>query len=482
MSVDTTCCNNSCDNQAISEWIKSEEYKEKNFSREALTINPSKACQPLGAMLCALGIEGCLPFVHGSQGCAAYFRNNLSRHLREPVPTVSDSMTEDAAVFGGQANMIDGLKNAHALYHPAMMAVFTTCMAEVIGDDLKAFITNARNQGAIPEDFPIAFAHTPSFVGSHITGWDNMFKGLLQSLADPRHGKWTNGRLYLVPGFDAYPANLREYRRLVDAMGIPVTILPDASEPMDAPHTGEYELYPGGTPMAELADALNASGFVFMQKYSTQNSFKFVKNVQKINTEVVTMPIGIKNTDNFLMALTEMTGKAVPAELERERGRAVDAATDAHQYIHGRRFALFGDPDLLIGLVGFLLEMGGMPVHIVCTNGNAKFKKEMDALLASSPFGSEGKVYIGKDLWHLHSLLMTEPVDMLIGDSHGKYLAKDAGIPLARVGFPLTDRVNLHRSPIVGYQGAINLISLIANTFIEELDRTCSDERFELLR
>ena len=61
-------------------------------------------------------------------------------------------MTEDAAVFGGLNNMIDGLANAYSLYKPKMIAVSTTCMAEVIGDDLNAFIKNAKEKGAGPTD------------------------------------------------------------------------------------------------------------------------------------------------------------------------------------------------------------------------------------------------------------------------------------------------------------------------------------------
>jgi hypothetical protein len=59
-----------------------------------------------------------------------------------------------------------------------MIAVSTTCMAEVIGDDLNAFIGNSKKDGHVPADFPIPFAHTPSFVSSHTTGWDNMFEGI----------------------------------------------------------------------------------------------------------------------------------------------------------------------------------------------------------------------------------------------------------------------------------------------------------------
>ena len=107
----------------ISDWTKTEEYKELNFSRKNIKINPAKACQPLGAVFAAVGFEGTLPFVHGSQGCVAYYRSHFSRHFKEPSSCVSSSMTEDAAVFGGLNNMIDGLANAYNLYKPKMIAV-----------------------------------------------------------------------------------------------------------------------------------------------------------------------------------------------------------------------------------------------------------------------------------------------------------------------------------------------------------------------
>src|SRR5512135_30 len=199
------------------EWTTTMEYGELNFKREALTVNPAKACQPLGAVLCALGFEKTLPYVHGSQGCVAYFRTYFNRHFREPVSCVSDSMTEDAAVFGGQKNMIDGLENAKALYKPDMIAVSTTCMAEVIGDDLNAFIRNTKKAGNIPEEFPVPFAHTPSFVGSHVTGWDGMLEGILRyftlnTIDDKLPGK--DGKNNIDPAFDTYLGNYRVLHRM----------------------------------------------------------------------------------------------------------------------------------------------------------------------------------------------------------------------------------------------------------------------------
>src|SRR5574340_1217900 len=72
--------------------------------RSAVTINPAKTCQPVGAMYAALGIHNCLPHSHGSQGCYAYHRSTLSRHFKEPAMAATSAFTEGACVFGGEAN------------------------------------------------------------------------------------------------------------------------------------------------------------------------------------------------------------------------------------------------------------------------------------------------------------------------------------------------------------------------------------------
>lgn len=467
------------------EFTKTEEYKEKNFKREALTVNPAKACQPLGAILAAVGFEKTLPFVHGSQGCVAYFRSHFNRHFKEPFAAVSSSMTEDAAVFGGLNNMIEGLENARALYKPEMIAVSTTCMAEVIGDDLNAFIKNTRAKGVIPEDFPVTYAHTPSFVGSHITGYDNMVAGILSQLTEGKKGA-PNGKVNIIPGFETYTGNIREVKRILDLMGVEYTVIADNADVLDSPNTGEYHMYVGGTKLTDAADSINSKATIALQKYSTLKTLDMVRKTWQ-QEAVTSLPWGVKGTDQFLMEISRITGKAIPKELEDERGRAVDALTDSHAYIHGKKFAIYGDPDVTLGVVQFLLEMGGEPVHVLSTNGGKEWEEEMTQLLASSPFGKEAKVYAGKDLWHLRSLLFTEPVDAIIGNTYGKYLWRDTGIPLIRVGFPLFDRHHLHRYATIGYSGAINLLTWIVNGIMEEMDRRTidtakTDYSFDIIR
>ncbi|HPX61165.1 MAG TPA: nitrogenase molybdenum-iron protein subunit beta [Deltaproteobacteria bacterium] len=464
-------------------WINSEEYKEKNFARQALVINPSHACQPLGAELAAHGFANTLPFVHGSQGCASYYRSALNRHFREPAPAVSDSMTEDGAVFGGQNNLHEGLENAHALYKPEMIAIFTSCMPEIIGDDLTAFIKNARNKGIVPADFPLPYANTPSFNGSHVNGYDSMLLSILQTLTSGKQveGRCT-GKLNLLPGFDANTGNYREYKRILKEMGIPYTMLADISDSFDAPLTGTYKTYPGGTDLDDAADSINGKVTMTLGPYSTAKTFGWIKDNYSGKHVALPVPFGVAKTDEFLLKLSELFGKPVPESLKAERGRAVDAITDAHQYIHDKKFAVYGDPDYLVGYVSFLLEVGARPYHILCSKGSKKLEKDLQALLDASMYGAGCKIYMNKDLWHLRSLVMTDPVDAVIGDTHAKFLARDANIPLFRFGFPIYDRVSLHRYPLVGYQGAINMMTTICNRFIDITDDTSDDRHFEMMR
>ena len=465
----------------VGEWTKTQEYREKNFSRTALVINPAKACQPLGAVFAALGFEGTLPFVHGSQGCTAYYRSHFSRHFKEPTAAVSSSMTEDAAVFGGLGNMVDGLANSFSLYNPKMIAVSTTCMAEVIGDDLNAFIKSAKEKGSVPQELDVPFAHTPAFVGSHITGYDNALKGILEHFWDgkagtaPRIEREPNGKLNFIGGFDGYTVgNLREIKRIFSLMGVDATIVGDNSDVWDTPGDGNFRMYDGGTTLEEAANSIHANATISMQEFCTVKTLDYIESKGQ-ETVAFNHPLGVEATDRFLMEVSRLTGKPIPESLELERGRLVDAIADSSAVIHGKKFAIFGDPDMTLGLAGFLLELGAQPVHILSTNGNAAWEEKGDALLASSPFGKDCHAWAGKDLWHMRSLLFTEPVDFLIGSTYGKYLERDTNTPLIRIGFPIFDRHHHHRYPVWGYQGGLNVLVWILDTILDEMDRNSAD-------
>lgn len=470
------------------EFTKTWEYREKNFSREALVVNPAKACQPLGAVFAAAGFARTMSFVHGSQGCVAYYRSHLSRHFKEPCSAVSSSMTEDAAVFGGLNNMIDGLANTYALYEPAMIAVSTTCMAEVIGDDLQGFIENAKTKGSVPADFDVPYAHTPAFVGSHVDGYDNAIKGILEHFW--KHQTRTEtpvNAVNIIPGFDGYcVGNNRELKRILDLMGVNYTLISDASDQFDTPSDGEYRMYDGGTTIPQVKAGLDAKATISLQYWNTRKTMDYAASVGQ-ETATFHYPLGIRATDDLLMKISELTAKPIPEALRLERGRLVDAMADSQAYLHGKKYAIYGDPDFVYAMAKFILETGGEPIHCLATNGNKDWAADMEKLFASSPFGKDCKAYPGKDLWHMRSLLFTEKVDLLIGSSYGKYLERDTKTPLLRLTFPVFDRHHHHRFPLWGYQGGLRVLTTLLDKFFDIYDQDTiiaaeTDYSFDLTR
>lgn len=442
--------------------------------RKGGLINPAKTCQPIGAMYAALGIHKCLPHSHGSQGCCSYHRMHLTRHFRDPIMASTSSFTEGASVFGGGANLKTAIKNVFSIYNPDVMAVHTTCLTETIGDDIPSFLGASE----VPEGKIVIHANTPSYAGSHVTGFSNMVKGMVNYLSEVTT-EAKKEQVNIIPGF-VNPGDMREIKRLVKAMGINFIMFPDTSGVVDSPMTGKFEMYPkGGTTVAELRDTGNSRLTMALGSFASTDAAIQLERKCKVPAKTFKTPIGVKATDEFLMALRKGFVKEIPYELEEERGQLVDIMTDTHYHFHGKKVAIFGDPDIVIALTEFVLSLGMIPAHVLTgTPGNA-FEKEVRAMLLEA--GLKGNVKAAGDLFEFQQWIKNEPVDLIIGNTYGKYIARAEDIPFVRVGFPTLDRSVHSYLPVVGYKGAMRLIEMVSSALLDRQDRDAADEDFELV-
>jgi len=444
-------------------------------------INPAKTCQPIGAMYAALGIHRCLPHSHGSQGCCSYHRMHLTRHFRDPVMATTSSFTEGSSVFGGGANLKTAIKNIFQVYSPDVIAIHTTCLSETIGDDIPSLIQSAE----IPEGKLVIHTNTPSYQGSHITGFSNMTKSMVKYLAQASTTV-KKDQVNIIPGF-VNPGDMREIKRLLKAMNIETILFPDTSGVVDSPMTGEFNMYPaGGTTIEQLKDTGNSKITIALGRFASSDAAELLSSKCKVPALALKTPIGIKATDAFLMALRGSFAQEVPAEIEEERGQLVDIMTDTHFHFHGKRVAIFGDPDIVTGLTEFVLSLGMAPVHILTgTPGGAigsavgSFEEDINGMLLEANLTANVKA--GGDLFTLHQWIKNQPVDLLIGTTYGKYIARAEDIPFVRAGFPVLDRSVHSYMPLVGYRGAMRLIEMISGALLDRADRDAADEDFELV-
>jgi len=443
------------------------------FPRSSVTINPAKTCQPIGAMYASLGIHGCLPHSHGSQGCCSYHRTALTRHFKEPVMAATSSFTEGSAVFGGQSNLVQALGTIFEVYDPDLVAVHTTCLSETIGDDVKQIISAAIDDGKVPAGKKVIYTNTPSYIGSHVTGYSNMVDSIVSQLAKRGPAK---DHVNILCGW-MEPSDMREIKRILKEFHIKAVVLPDVSDVLDTPMTGKHEMYPkGGTTLTEIASMGSAKHSFALGTYTADAAARTLDSKCKVPYSSLNIPIGLSATDAFISELSKVTGMPVPESLKMERGRLIDVIADMNQYLFGKRVAIAGDPDTVIPTVQFLKDINMIPAHIVSGTPGNEFKVAMESIAPESNYQNGS----GADLFLLHQWMKADPVDLLICNTYGKYIARDEDIPLLRMGFPILDRVGHSYFPSVGYTGALRLVEKILSSIMDKIDRDSTESKFEL--
>jgi len=450
---------------------------DKIVERSALTVNPAKTCQPIGAMYSSLGIHGCLPHSHGSQGCYAYHRSTLTRHYKEPVMAATSSFTEGASVFGGQANLIQAIENIFTVYEPDIIAVHTTCLSETIGDDIPQIVKKAYADGKIPKGKYVIHANTPSYVGSHVTGFSNMTKAMVDYLAESTGHK--EKHINIIPGY-VEPADMEEIKRIAKELEIKAIVFPDTSNVLNGPQTGKYRMFPkGGVTINDLKKTGSSIGTIALGRLASGPAAKSLDTRHKVPCEILDLPIGLEGTDMLIDTLRHVAGVNVPDTLTNERGQLLDIITDMHQYFYGKKVGIVGDPDQLISLAKFLVSIDMYPVHVVTGTPGKKFEKRILDITKDSPYPVN--VRAAGDMFLFHQWIKNYPVDLLIGNTYVKYIAKDEDIPFIRFGFPILDRVGHSYFPTVGYKGGMRLLEKILDALLDRKDRDSSDTEFELV-
>ncbi len=425
----------------------------------SVTINPPKMCQPMGAILAYMGVHGCVPLVHGSQGCSTYPRYNIARHFRESAEVAVSSLAEDAAVYGGAKNLTEAIKNVRSRLAPAVIGICTTCMSETIGDDVKLIAKNALVPGEAMKIIP---ASTPSYVGTHLTGYDNAMRALVETLAVKGE---PNNKINIITGI-INPGDIREIKNMLRIMNVKSMFLSDISETLDSPILpgGHKPLLPdGGTLISEIADSANSLGTIALCR-TAGSAAVYLKNKFNVPAVLDPVPIGVANTDRFVQNISKLSGAVIPDEIKKERGRLIDSMVDVHHYMFGRKVAIFGDPDLVSAIVRFCAEAGMNPTVAMTATKHKDFAPDIKAV--NTEYKTDTHILEGTDLYEFHEAVKKHGTELILGNSKGNDVADDEGVPLVRFGFPVYDRVGVYRYSIMGYNGSIYLLDQMTNAIL----------------
>jgi nitrogenase molybdenum-iron protein NifN len=247
-------------------------------------------------------------------------------------------------------------------------------------------------------------------------------------------------------------------------------ILPDISESLDGPAQLDYEKIPaGGTPLADIV-AMGRSRVTIefgRTLFSQATAGKALSEGYSLPLHSLGMPIGLRETDRFFQVLEELAGYAVPSRHAQERGRLVDAYVDGHKYIFGKKAVVYGEEDLVVGLTALLAEIGVRPL-LCASGGQSGHFQEAIAEVTSGLLSEPPLVREAMDFYEIAEEVEALAPDLLVGHSKGYRLARQWGVPLIRVGFPIHDRFGGQRILHLGYRGAQSLLDRIVNAVLEK--------------
>lgn len=433
----------------------------RNFTN--INVNPCKMCMPMGAVTALKGIEGAMVILHGSQGCSTYIRRHMATHYNEPIDIASSSLNEEGTVYGGADNLKKGIRNMVSLYNPKIIGVFTTCLAETIGEDIKRITEELKEEDTSLDKISIITASTPGYGGTQYEGYFLALRNIVQKLCKPiEKSERIN---VIVPSLN--PADIRHLKDILNAFDIDYIMLPDISETLDAEFSTSYKRIPeGGTKIQDIVEMSGASATVeFALTIDDKLSpGQYLKDNFEVPLYKLPLPIGLESCDKLFLLLSELSKKPIPERYRKQRGRLLDAMIDAHKYNAEIKAAIYGEPELCYGVTKFSMENGITPVFIA-SGTESKLMKDKIRELFNNLF--EAPLLIDDtDFETIEKMALDSGVNMLMGNSDGRRIEEKQGIKLIRLGFPVHDRLGAQRKLIIGYEGTTNLIDETANAVL----------------
>ena len=417
-----------------------------------LQINPLKLSQPMGALICFLGIKNTMPLMHGAQGCASFSKVFFTRHFNDPIAIQTTAVNDITAVLdGGDYSISEAIKNITAKVQPDLVGLFTTGLTETKGDDIKGATYLLRDVQKM------VYVHTPDFEGGLESGYGKSIEAIIEQLVEKKE-VITKNKVTLIPNVNLTPLEVEKIKEQIELFGFETLALPDISESLDG-HLGVKQgaLSNGGISISEIAE-LATSQLVITIGESVKKSGEKLQEKNPLMTHLHFESLsGLLQSDLFYKGLLEYSeSKIPPKSVVRWRKRVQDALLDTHFKLGGKKIIIALENDEARSIAIALKEVG---VAIVCIVVPNKIVTSFESL---------SKNVIVGDFEDVEKNILSSDADILISNFHGERLVHKYHKVLIPRGFPNYEVIGNNLRNNVLYEGSCNLLFEIANSLTME--------------
>lgn len=432
-------------------------------------------CAQGGAAATVTALPGGIPILHSPSGCAGNFAwtQNGGSGLQVggycgTLAIPSSSIQEHDVVFGGDSRLREQIEATLKVMDGSIYAVLTSCVTEVIGDDIKSVVADFKGQGV-----PIIGAETGGFRGNSYRGYDLVLSALFRDfLEQGLEKKKKRVNLWgIIPYYDPFwRGNLEEVRRLLEALGLDVTSFFLADDTIE-------EIRQAG------AASLN---IVISHAYGLEAARVF-EEVHGTPYVSLPLPVGASATESFLRSVgkaagvnSKQTESVISCEKQRYY-RYLEPLTDCFNDLDLQRYAVVvGDANYAVAITKFLADdLGWLPELAVCTDPLQVQEEErlleqlkhMESKYAVElVFETDGSQVIHhlREKWPTVSggkYQNTFGPAFVVGSSLDRELALEIGAPQLSVSFPVANRAILDRG-YTGFRGGLRLIEDVIGVLV----------------
>lgn len=408
-----------------------------------LQVNPFRLTQPMGAALAFLGIDRCMPLMHGGMGCTSFTKVFLTRHFCEPIAIQTTAVTDVTAVLdGGDGSIVESVANITKKVTPSLIGLHSTGLTETKGDDLRGVATQV--------DYPLVYVHSTDYEGGLESGWGKTTKALIEQLVEPTSATRAD-KAILLPHVSLTPIEVEKLKDFIALFGFEVHALPDLSTSLDG-HLGEKQsaLSSGGISVDAIKGLADASLVISVGTSMQPSAEALLKKNPAMRHLPCTTIQGLQATDDLVTALLAASGRDTPpATVVQWRKRLQDAMLDSHFSLGQTRLLLVGEPDFLAGASQALNEAGGRVALALSTVDSP----QLDRILAD-------KILVG-DLEDAEALQRN--YDLIVGNYHTEALAHRFNKGLVLRGYPNWEVVGNQLKNDLLYEGGAYFLCEVAN-------------------
>jgi nitrogenase molybdenum-iron protein alpha chain len=328
----------------------SKNYSEKCIKKADRSFSQGLQCQQMNSISALLSMEEAVFVIHSPQGCAGCvnFANDIYRvgqtHRGQSVARNArifiTNLDEKDIIHGGEEKLRQAVRTAESRHHPKMIFIFASCASGIIGDDIdtiSADLQTELNAVLIP-------IHCEGFKSKICaSGYDAAFMAISKYiLRDEEKGETVPNLLNLFAPTSVSYADQTEIERIMAVIGIEVNYIPFYSS------------------LEKLKMIPNAGGSSAICKVFADEFMKDLKEDYGIPYSHTIMPIGIRNTDRWLLGVAELMGKTAEAKeyMENEHARIQPFVDDLRAHLSGKRVFICGGTGRSFAAAALVEDLG----------------------------------------------------------------------------------------------------------------------------